>query len=313
METDMDGQGAVARVFAEKITWLQDTNWWQMLGYAWLVFIFGRLAMLAMPAILKPFLDKPLLMLPLLLIVAKDLAGIPDFRQRMRRVARKGTPWSERIGAAFPPEFVALYRLDRAMRQAFLAWLRRQPQAPRPAGTVLTYTERGSYATVLAIAVFCACIELPLDAAIASLFIDNPRLRAIVHVCSLLSAASILMYVTADRWLVRGAKGHVLTADTLDLSIGARVSGLVPLDAIESIDTVKEKPEQWRRRHGVAKRETLTVSPFDAPNVVLRLRSDRPVTITTWQLEKPAPTWVFLYLDRPELLSAALRRAAPPV
>lgn len=305
----MDGQGRVQRALAPRIAWLQDTNWWQMLGYAYLVFIFGRLAVIAMPAILKPFLDKPLLMLPLLLIVAKDLAGIPDFRQRMRHVARKGTPWSERIGAAFPPEFLALYRLDRAMRQAFLAWVRRQPHAPRPAGTVLTYTERGAYTTVLAIAVFCACIELPLDAAIASLFIDNPRVRAIVHVCSLLSAASILMYVTADGWLVRGAKGHVLTADALDLSIGARASGVIPLAAIERMDTVKEKPEQWRRRHGVAKRDMVTVSPFDTPNVVLRLRSDRPVTITTWQLEKPAPTYVFLYLDRPELLGAALRRA----
>lgn len=308
----MDGQGRVKRALEPRITWLQDTNWWQMLGYAYLVFIFGRLALIAMPAILKPYLDKPLLMLPLLLIVAKDLAGIPDFRLRMCRVARKGTPWSERIGAAFPPEFLALYRMDRAMRQAFLAWLRRQPYAPRPAGTVLTYTERGAYTTVLAIAIFCACIELPLDAAIASLFIDNPRVRAIVHVCSLLSAASILMYVTADRWLVRGAKGHVITGDALDLSIGARASGVIPLSAIESVESVGDKPYQWCKRHGVAKRDTVTVSPFDAPNVVLRLRPEQPVTITTYQLEKPAPAYVFLYLDRPELLSAALKRVTPP-
>jgi len=304
----MDGQGAVTRAVQGKITWLQDTNWWQMLGYAYLVFIFGRLAIIAMPAVLKPFLDKPLFVLPLLLIVAKDLAGIPDFRQRMRRVARKGTPWSERVGAAFPPEFLALYRLDRAMRQAFFAWLRRKPHAPRPAGTVLTYTERGSYSTVLAIAVFSACIELPLDAALASLFIDNPRVRAIVHLCSLLSAASILMYVTADRWLVRGAQGHVLTGDALDLSIGARASGVIPLSAIGSVKSVSDKPDQWCKRHGVAKRDTVTVSPFDAPNVVLRLRPSQPVTITTYQLEKAAPAWVFLYLDRPEQLAALIRR-----
>ncbi len=311
----MDGQGAVERVFAEKITWLQDTNWWRMLGYAYLVFIFGRLAMIVLPAALQPFLDKPLFVLPLLLIVAKDLAGIPDFKQRMRRASRTGTPWSERVGAAFPPEFLALYRLDRAMRQAFFAWMRRKPHAPRPAGTVLTYTERGSYSTVLAIAVFCACIELPIDAAIASLFIDNPQVRSILHVCSLLSAASILMYVAADRWLVRGAKGHVLTGDALDLSIGARVSGLIPLGAIESMESIGDKPEQWCKRHGVAQRDTVTMSPFDAPNVVLRLRPgySRPVTISTYQREKTAPTHVFLYLDRPELLDAALKRAAPPI
>lgn len=305
----MDGQGAVRQVVQGQITWLQDTNWWQMLGYAWLVFLFGRLAIIVLPAVLKPFLDTSLFVLPLLLIVAKDLAGIPDFKRRMRRVARKGTGWRERIAATFPPEFLALYRLDRAMRQAFFAWVRRQPHAPRPAGTVLTYTERGSYSTVLAIAVFSACIELPIDAAIASLFIDNPGVRSILHVCSLLSAASILMYVTADRWLVRGAKGHVLTGDALDLSIGARASGLIPLSAIASMERIGDKPEGWCKRHGVARRDTVTVSPFDAPNVVLRLRPGQPVMITTYQLEKPAPTCVFLYLDRPELLRAALERA----
>ena len=309
----MDGQGAVKQAVERKITWLRETSWWQMLGYAWMVFLFGRLAIIVLPAFLKPFLDQPLFVLPLLLIVAKDLAGIPDFRQRMRRVARKGTGWRERIGAAIPPEFLALYRLDRAMRQAFLAWVRRQPHAPRPAGTVLTYTERGSYSTVLAIAVFSACIELPIDAAIASRFIDNPKVRSILHVCSLLSAASILMYVTADRSLVRGARGHVITGDALDLSIGARASGLIPLAAIDRIDTVREKPQQWCKRQGVAKRETVTVSPFDAPNVVLRLRPGQPVTITTCQMERAAPGYVFLYLDRPELLRATLQRATPSV
>ena len=305
----MNGQGVVQGAVDQKIAWLQDTNWWRMLGYAWLVFVFGRLAMIVLPAALQPLLDKPLLVLPLLLVMAKDLAGIPDFKRRMRRVAPQGTAWHERIGAVFPPEFLALYRLDRALRQAFVAWVRRRPHPARPAGTLLTYTERGSYSTVLAIAVFSACIELPLDAAIASLFIDNPRVRVILHVCSLLSAASILVYVTADRWLLRGAQGHVLTGDALDLSIGARASGLIPLGAIDRVESVGEKPDEWCKRHGVAKRDTVTVSPFDAPNVVLRLRPEQPVTITTYQLEKPAPAYVFLYLDRPELLRAALRCA----
>lgn len=295
--------------FTKQLAWLQDTNWWQMLGYAWLVFVFGRFATHLLPEAARPLLDKPLLVLPLLLIVAKDLAGIPDFSRRMRQVARKGTPWSERLGATLPPEFLAFLKLGRAMRQGFLAWVRRHPHPARPAGTLLTYTERGAYSTVLAFAVFSACIELPIDAAIASIFIDEPRTRAILHVCSLFSAATILMWVAADRWMVRGAKGHVLTGDALDLSIGARAFGIVPLAAIASCENLSEKPEQWCKRHGVARRDTVTVSPFDAPNVVLRLRPEAPVTITTYQLAKQAPAYVFLYLDRPELLGAAVRRA----
>ncbi len=296
-------------LFAKQLTWLQDTNWWQMLGYAWVVFVFGRMAAYAMPDAARALLDKPLLMLPLLLLVAKDLAGIPDFSRRMRQVARKGTPWSARLGATLPPEFLAFIKLGHAMRQGFLAWLRRQPHPARPTGTVLTYTERGAYSTVLGIAVFSACIELPLDAAIVSIFIDEPRVRAILHVCSLFSAATILMWVAADRWMVRGAKGHVLTGDALDLSIGARASGVIPLSAIAGCENVTEKPELWCKRHGVARRDTVTVSPFDAPNVVLRLRPEAPVTITTYQLARQAPAYVFLYLDRPELLGAAVRRA----
>lgn len=296
--------------FTKQLAWLQDTNWWQMLGYAWLVFVFGRFATYLVPEAARPLLDKPLLLLPLLLIVAKDLAGIPDFSRRMRQVARKGTPWRERLGATLPPEFLAFLKLGRAMRRGFLAWVRRQPHPARPEGTLLTYTERGAYSTVLALAVFSACIELPIDAAIASIFIDEPRLRAILHVCSLLSAATILMWVAGDRWMVRGAKGHVLTADTLDLSIGARASGLIPLSAIASCETLAEKPEQWRKRHEVAARDTVTVSPFDAPNVVLRMRRGVPVTVTSYQLAKQDPAYVFLYLDRPELLGAAVRRAS---
>lgn len=296
-------------LFSKQLAWLQDTNWWQMLGYAWLVFVFGRFATYLVPEVARPVLDKPLLLLPLLLIVAKDLAGLPDFSRRMRQVARKGTPWSERLGATLPPEFLAFLKLGRAMRQAFFAWVRRHPHPARPAGTVLTYTERGAYSTVLALAVFSACIELPIDAAIASIFIDEPRLRAILHLCSLCSAATILMWVAADRWMVKGAKGHVLTGDTLDLSIGARASGIIPLSAIDSIEDVGEKPEQWCKRRGVARRETVAVSPFDAPNVVLRLRPGVPVTITSYQMAKQDPAYVFLYLDRPELLGAAVRRA----
>lgn len=36
-------------LFAKQLTWLQDTNWWQMLGYAWLVFVFAASPCLPCP------------------------------------------------------------------------------------------------------------------------------------------------------------------------------------------------------------------------------------------------------------------------
>jgi hypothetical protein len=286
---------------------LHDTSWWTLLGYAYAVFICGSMASLVLPDPLAAALHRCALVSALLLIVAKDLSGAPDFARRMRQAARPGTAWSERLGALLPPEFLALIKLDRAMWRAFTRWLRRAPPPARPAGTVLTYTRQGAYTTVLAIAVFSVVIELPLDAAIASLFLGHqPAARTVLHVMSALSGLYTLAWVVSDRWLVRAAGGHVLTGDALEFSIGVRAFGTIPLAAIEACERIDEKRDAWCRRHGVALRATVSVTPFDAPNLVLRLRPELPVTITCYQIEKTAPRYVFVYLDRPQELLHAL-------
>jgi hypothetical protein len=173
----------------------------------------------------------------------------------------------------------------------------------------LTYTRQGAYSTVLAIAMLSALVELPIDAMIASLLIDKPGARTLVHVMSVLSALYTLAWVVADRWQVRAAGGHVLTDEVLDLSVGIRAFGTIPLSAIEHCERVTEPRAAWCKRHGVALRDTVVVSPFDAPNLVLRLDRAQPVTITYYQLEKSAPRYVFLYLDRPDQLAAMLTPA----
>ena len=97
---------------------------------------------------------------------------------------------------------------------------------------------------------------------------------------------------------------------SVHLSVGIRACGTIPLAAIAGCERIGEKRAAWCRRHGIALRETALVTPFDAPNLVLRLRADLPVTLTCYQLEKSAPRYVFLYLDRPEQLANALPRLA---
>jgi len=286
---------------------LHETSWLAIFGYAYAIFTCGSLFLLVLPAPLAAALHQPLLVLPLLLLIAKDLAGAPDFARRMRRVARPGTPWSERLGALLPPEFLALIKLDRAMWRTVFHWLRRDTPPARPAGTVLSYTKQGAYTTVLAFAMFSVFIELPIDAAIASLFLDHhPSARTVLHVMSALSALYTLAWVASDRWLVRAAGGHVLTESALNLSVGIRAFGAIPLQAIAACERVHEPRDKWCKRQGIALRDTALVTPFDAPNLVLRLRPEVPVTLTCYQLEKRAPRYVFLYLDRPETLSSAL-------
>ena len=292
---------------------LHETSWWTLLGYAYAVFMGASLASILLPDPFAAALHRSALVVPLLLIVAKDLAGAPDFARRMRQVARPGTAWGRRLGALLPPEFLALIKLDRAMWRAFYCWLRRNPPPAPPAGTVLTYTKQGAYTTVLAIAIFSVVVELPLDAAIASLFLKHePAARTVLHVMSVLSGLYTLAWVVSDRWLVRAAGGgHVLTDSALELSVGVRAFGTIPLAAIEGCERIDEKRDAWCRRHGIALRDTALVTPFDAPNLVLRLRPELPVTLTCYQLEKSAPCYVFLYLDRPEQFANALPHLCP--
>lgn len=292
--------------FRECIDWLHETNWLTMFGYAFVLLISGPLLLFALPEAVVPYLKRPLLLLPLLLVVAKDLAGVPDFMRRMRAVTRPGAAWSTRLGALLPPEFLALIKLDRAMWCSLSCWLRRATPPARPRGTVFTYTRQGAYSTVLAIAMCSVLIELPIDAMIASLLIDNAGARTLLHVMSVLSVLYTLAWVAADRWQVRAAGGHVLTDEVLDLSVGIRAFGSIPLSAIEHCERVKEPRAAWCKRNGVALPDTVVVSPFDAPNLVLRLDPAQPVTITYYQLEKTGPRYVFLYLDRPEQLAAML-------
>lgn len=302
----MDGRASSIKRTLDR---LHDTSWWTLLGYAYAVFICASLVSLVLPAPLAAALHRSALVVPLLLIVAKDLAGAPDFARRMRQVARPGTAWSARLGALLPPEFLALVKLDRAMWRAFFRALRRAPAPARPAGTVLTYTKQGAYTTVLAIAVFSVVIELPIDAAIASLFLQHaPTARTVLHLMSACSALYTLAWVVSDRRLIRAAGGHVLTGTALHLSVGIRAFGTIPLAAIDGCERIGEKRDAWCRRHGIGLRDTALVTPFDAPNLVLKLRADLPVTLTCYQLEKRAPRYVFLYLDRPEQLANALAR-----
>ncbi len=52
----------------------------------------------------------------------------------------------------------------------------------------------------------------------------------------------------------------------------------------------------------------LLVTPLDHPNCVLVLEEDARIDIPHWQVKRRLPRYVFLYLDRPELLAVRLRR-----
>jgi hypothetical protein len=277
---------------------LRRTSWTQLAGYAWLGFFILILVRMAAPGPTGPALGKLALLLPLCLLVAKDLAHLPDALARLR--AASG--WRSRIAALLPPELVGMLRLDRLMWTGFLQWLRRRPRPAGPQGLALGYLQRGAYGTAIGIAMVALFLELPIDVLIINLMVDDAGARGLIHVLAAVAVLYTLVWVLGDRWHV-GEGTHALAEDALHLRVGVRTEGSIPLCAIERIEMVTEAPERWRRRQGIHRADTLLVTPFDKPNCVLLLKPEAGVTLLHWQVERRAPRYVLLYLDRPELLA----------
>jgi hypothetical protein len=282
---------------------LRDTSWSTLLGYMYFLMIAGLLFKLALPASIRPYLRGPLLAAPLVLLVAKDLSHLPDLLLRVRAVS--GAGWLATLRALLPPKLFAMFNLDREMRRGFIAWLRRIPAPAPPAGQSFGYLERGSYGTVVAIILVSIFSEAPFAGLISSIVVDDPAKRLWVHLILGALSAYSLVWVLADRWAVR-ASAHVLADACLLLQVGARTRCPVPLAAIESCQRIDEPPAKWCARHGGRVDRALLVTPFDRPNVVLTLADGADVS--AWHLgeRRGGLKHIFLYLDRPEALVAAL-------
>jgi hypothetical protein len=291
-------------LYAER---LRRTSWTEVLQTAWLTLIGAMLIKLMLPAFLANALRPLVLIAPMLVIVAKDLSHLPDAVQRLRSAAAT-RDWPRMVAACLPPELVGLVRLDGQMRRGLLNWLCRRPQPALPAGQALSYLERGSYRTAIAIALFAAVFELPLDALILPLFIHDADKLRLIHAVMLVGSLSTLAWVLGDRWLV-GKGCHVLTADGLALRVGARTVGTIPFEHIAACERMEGPAAHWCGKRGIARHTTLLASPLplDKPNTVLILKPDSPVRLTHMGVERDGLACVFLYLDRPELLVHALR------
>jgi hypothetical protein len=210
--------------------------------------------------------------------------------------------------ALLPPELLGLFKLDRLL---WLGCLRRVQgklaPATLPDGVALTYLERGAYNTARAVVFVALLLELPVHALLLHVFIKDPEALLVIHVLGAVAVLYTLAWVLGDRWHI-GAGHHVMTAEALHLRVGARVEGTLPLAAIACVEPVDLLLPTWRHRHGVARSDTLVVTPFDKPNCVLMLHQNAQIDILLHQVTTRLPMYVFLYLDRPALLTAQVDR-----
>lgn len=278
----------------------------EQIQQAYLIFIGASFLMFLLPAGVKHALRPLYLVLPVLPLVAKDLAHLPDALARVR-AAYAARAWGALFAAGWPPELVGMARLDRELRRACLAWLLRRPRPQTPAGRAFTYLERGSYRTVCAILLVSVLVELPLDAAIIPLLVRGDEERMTIHLLMLAGALSSLVYMLGDRWLV-GDGRHLLTEQGLQLRIGARTRGIVPLGAIAACERLADTPDAWLRRRGIERSRALraSASPFDRPNAVLILEEHSQVRLRHLGVEREGLFCIFLYIDNPQDLVQTL-------
>ncbi|WP_051971964.1 hypothetical protein [Massilia sp. 9096] len=297
-------------VFAQR---LRRLSWREVFERAWIALLCVVLLKLVMPAAVKELLRPLVLAVPLSLIAAKDLSHLPDALARTRAALAlpgwRATPPAVLL-AWLPPELVGLLRLGGAQRRGFFDWLGCRPQPALPEGQALTYLEQGAYRSAFAIVLLATFVELPIDALVLPLFIHDAHEFMLIHALMLAGAISTLAWVLGDRWHV--AHGcHVLTSDSLELRIGARTHGSIPLRRIQACGTIAGPVAAWRRQHGIERRHVLLASPLDKPNTVLILDEDSPVRPTHLGRERTGVRAIFLYLDRPHALIDALGKVDP--
>lgn len=290
---------------------LQTMPWMSLIGYGALILLYGALTSLLLPREWRPPFMRSLLQASLLLLVAKDIACLPLHVARVNAARVRGDTWPRVLHAALPPAFLAYLRLERAMWRGFFGWMLRRAQPARPAGLALGYLERGSYGTVICCLLVALFVEAPIDVMIASLLAKTPEQLRVLHAGFGLAVAYSLVWVLGDRWHVAGRRHHVLTATHIELDIGARGYGSIPLAAIASCERIDESSTAWCKRHGYPSHAARKLTPCDAPNVVVTLVPGCDVRLTLLQSERGGDGPIFLYLDRPEQLSAAVRPPQP--
>jgi hypothetical protein len=286
---------------------LREASWLDLLKCAYFLFIASFIVGLAVSAEVRREVVKPAtLVILMMLIAAKDLVHAPEAFARFRSARATQQGLHRQLAALLPPGLNGWFRLEREMWRGCLAWVRRKPNpAVRPAGTKLHFLEKGSYSAAAGIVLVGIFGELPVSHLFASLMVADPALEAKVHAMLVLGSIYSLVWVAGDRWHMASGY-HVLGSDELDLKVGARAAARIPLSQIVGASRIDEDRAQWCRRKGISLRGTAVISPIDRPNVVLMLAPGARVPLTLCQLERNAPQYLFLYLDRPELLLSRL-------
>lgn len=238
------------------------------------------------------------------LVALRWMAWLPEGWQRAARTRR--SPFVRIAILLIPGEFVGLCRWLVVTAWGCLSWILRRPPTPRPPGRPIEDRRKGVYDGFMVLSLISFVPEVPITLILLSSVHGHLLVHVLVHTAEVLA----IVWLLGDRWLVHSG-GHVLTRTHLDLRVGARAAARLPLEDIAHAELLDKKTSYraWCRGHGTSLRETGVISVFDDPNLVLSLRPGAALRWTRFQFERSLPRHLFLYVDDPAALIAALEEA----
>lgn len=293
--------------------WLRETSWSYLFGVCYFLMALTAIAIVgAESGGMRRRIANLLLAGAFSLLVAKLLVNGYGGLARYLEATRKGAPWPARLSALLPRLLVAQARMDRVHLSAFGAWLRRLPPEPLAPGRQFGLQKRSSYSTLIVLGLIGTFVDLPISGLIASVMSKDPAVQLRIHLLMGALAIYSLIWLLGDRRLMQRS-AHVLDDCTLHLNIAGRLHARIPLADIVRAEAVNDTLSDWCKRHGVPLGTTLCVrpSPFDRPNLALFLDAGTSAQLCQWQLPRPAPQMLLLYVDEPGQLLAALFPVPP--
>lgn len=169
---------------------------------------------------------------------------------------------------------------------------------------------KGSSSAVLVpMIVLASLVDLPLGH-LAIHLRASPGSAPALHLLVVLATLWTLLWAIGLRSAVRHVD-HVLRADELVLAVGLRAARRIPLASVKDAHPLEGRPADWRAARGLAKRDVVSVTPLDAPNLLIELHGGHAEGLARPGFARSPPRWIAVYVDRPEALRAALLDRRP--
>ena len=170
-----------------------------------------------------------------------------------------------------------------------------------------TYLKNGMYTSLLAIAIVASLADIPFSQFLLRMNDMSAMTMAIIHAISITATLLTVTSLVGDKRLL-GDGVHQVENQVLQLRLGVRARANVPLYHIESAVILNEKHAPMFNTDV----SSMNVTPFDKPNLVLRLKEEIRNDANAWFEElgsmRSNIRTLRLYVDAPEKLIQVINK-----